>query len=290
MFKHRRRAAGFTLIELLVVVAIIAILIAILLPSLKTAREQAKVRVCLSNLRSQWTIVLAYTAEHADRLPPRHLMWTRGAESVQPWLINRFLAMYSGHPFLHSTDTDLDVPDDIWRCPDVRNDGERQTHSGQIHHAPNRYLFNSVWWDDLNDEHSSFADVYPGWDRAREATSWRILSDIARPTEIIAFIDNVNFYSGAHRHREAREQVGRGVEVINVQTAEFNYDNEYSHQELGQRPAVFVDGHAQPLPDRPEYWLDLPTTWQPPGASEPITLYSADVKHFMWFAKRSDAR
>jgi prepilin-type N-terminal cleavage/methylation domain-containing protein len=65
----RYNKKGFTLIELLVVVAIIGMLIAILLPSLSRAREQAKSVVCLSNLRSLGQGVLSAAAEQMDRLP-----------------------------------------------------------------------------------------------------------------------------------------------------------------------------------------------------------------------------
>lgn len=53
--------AGFTLIELLVVVAIIAVLIAILLPSLGRARSSAKTTACAANLHSIGQITMMYT-------------------------------------------------------------------------------------------------------------------------------------------------------------------------------------------------------------------------------------
>ncbi len=60
---------GFTLIELLVVVAIIALLISILLPSLADAREQAKVAKCLSNNRSVMQSTVMYLLDFNDNFP-----------------------------------------------------------------------------------------------------------------------------------------------------------------------------------------------------------------------------
>ncbi len=60
---------GFTLIELLVVVAVIALLMAILLPALQRARRQAKAVVCRANVK-QWSQILAmYTEENEGSLP-----------------------------------------------------------------------------------------------------------------------------------------------------------------------------------------------------------------------------
>jgi prepilin-type N-terminal cleavage/methylation domain-containing protein len=47
-----RRVGGFTLIELLVCVGIIALLLSIILPSLRSVRDQAKSLICMDHLRT----------------------------------------------------------------------------------------------------------------------------------------------------------------------------------------------------------------------------------------------
>ena len=66
----RTHQRAFTLVELLVVVSITALLIAILLPSLRKAREAGKYTACGSNLRQIGTGMHCYAADH-DGLVPR---------------------------------------------------------------------------------------------------------------------------------------------------------------------------------------------------------------------------
>jgi len=62
----KKNKKGFTLIELLVVVAIISVLVALLLPALQSARENARMVVCLSNLRQHGMAASAYAEDYAD--------------------------------------------------------------------------------------------------------------------------------------------------------------------------------------------------------------------------------
>jgi prepilin-type N-terminal cleavage/methylation domain-containing protein/prepilin-type processing-associated H-X9-DG protein len=63
-----RTHRAFTLIELLVVISIIAILMAVLMPALKRAREGGKRAACLSNLKQLTLAWNMYADENDDRL------------------------------------------------------------------------------------------------------------------------------------------------------------------------------------------------------------------------------
>src|SRR5262245_48371441 len=81
---RRRSPTGFTLVELLFVIAIIAILIALLLPVLAGAREQSNRVVCTARLHQLSTALILYAHDHRGMLipgtrdfpqPTEHCIW-----------------------------------------------------------------------------------------------------------------------------------------------------------------------------------------------------------------------
>ena len=99
---------GFTLIELLVVIAIIALLVSILLPSLKTAKELAKAVVCASNQRTIGNYCLFFANDH--EYFPFYSFWPDGG--ADRWA---FPGMLMG-----SEEVEMGAATN-W-CPDVYNE------------------------------------------------------------------------------------------------------------------------------------------------------------------------
>ena len=119
---------GFTLIELLVVIAIIAILMAILMPSLKLAKDQAYAVICVSNLRDLTLAWLVYSDENdgvlVDGMIPRNntqpnAYWVEAPQGPtgnytgdsNPTLEDRLRGIERGELFPYVTNVD------VYRCP-----------------------------------------------------------------------------------------------------------------------------------------------------------------------------
>jgi prepilin-type N-terminal cleavage/methylation domain-containing protein/prepilin-type processing-associated H-X9-DG protein len=66
----RTRLSAFTLIELLVVIAIVAILAGLLLPAMRSAKQEAQEAGCLSNLRQIASLIRLYANDHDNAFMP----------------------------------------------------------------------------------------------------------------------------------------------------------------------------------------------------------------------------
>ena len=119
---------AFTLIELLVVIAIIAILAALLLPTLSRAKETGRRTACVSNLRQINLAIRLYADDYSDSLPvlPDPNPYPNGVGAYYKQLVKGYLGL-TGPPSPNEK---------AFVCP---SDRVLQT---QIGHAFTSYTFN----------------------------------------------------------------------------------------------------------------------------------------------------
>lgn len=123
-----RSRRAFTLVELLVVITIIALLIAVLLPSLQTARYQARIAACASNLRQIAVGSTTYTVDYklwypiGPALDARHYPTNDVANGIKAMRMQ----LHNGHPralgpYVGGSVSPRDS--EMMRCPQIMAEG-----------------------------------------------------------------------------------------------------------------------------------------------------------------------
>jgi len=127
---------GFTLIELLVVIAVIALLLALLFPALRSAREQGYRIVCLSNLKQLTLAWRAYATQYDGKIvwgePGAWSVLSNGVLFQEGWLGDAFLFAQSRSELIADPNKGALWPwikdIDVYRCPRGRK-GHAATYS-----------------------------------------------------------------------------------------------------------------------------------------------------------------
>lgn len=128
-----KKRKAFTLIELLVVVAIIALLISILLPSLSRARELSKRLVCASNVKGMGTAFKIYANDFEENWPT--VPFSQSATLIQ-WTVEA-IPIGDGHS--------TQVPPPITQGARPNRQGQSTADGGSLAATTTLSVTRSLW-------------------------------------------------------------------------------------------------------------------------------------------------
>ncbi|MFQ5806097.1 MAG: type II secretion system protein [Phycisphaerae bacterium] len=258
-FIGRRNA--FTLIELLVVVAIIALLIAILMPALSRAKDQSKRIKCAAQLHDIGAALTSYSAEY-ERFPhqdtvgpadaPRH---QRQAVALWGYSVHKAIANYMGG-LRESLETgELSKTHEVFYCPFVPEDevdfsnvlSGPETDYG-IQDAEERYLhIGYTYFGRLDEVANDPAKLRP-WENDEEMIPWKRKHYAGKlpNSDDVLMTDTIQLWVGGDKWRINH---GAGWDEP------FDFGNRNWVPPIDGSNEVFADGHAEWM--EPDHFKEL---------------------------------
>ena len=252
---RRDRNEAFTLVELLVVISIIALLLAILMPSLKRARTQAQTVVCGAHMRQYNLAVVQYVSDNDDRFPPycNQLAYSRAAMfeptvGLETSWIN-LLAPFFGGETVWSNDT-----------PAVKREKNTKNHAADFRRCPSNKAWVGVHYAPTSEYNAPFYvesdnDFAMKYSSIRGSAGW------------IMFMDTNNGWGmySPNYHKFDHDHDGDGKNDSNWGAAMgvYWYNDASPKAHFDRCNVVLVDGHVETMTFR--VWQDPENNplWRP---------------------------
>jgi len=230
--------SAFTLIELLVVIAIIAILAAILLPALNSARERGRSASCASNLKQFGTALNSYQADNEDYNPYAHI---EISGTYSSWFTD--LAPYCGINYGQLDDSKSDDKArriELWTCP---------SHTERMNY---RWGFEISYVANAATKNGGYSGraIFGLWSSGMNYPTSK-LNLLSSPSSIAGLIDYQKASSGSRPFYFG---------TWNAYTDKLSFTNAgFAPRHADKMNGAFLDGHVETI--TPEFPYNSSTRW-----------------------------
>jgi prepilin-type N-terminal cleavage/methylation domain-containing protein/prepilin-type processing-associated H-X9-DG protein len=243
------RRRGFTLIELLVVISIIALLLAILMPGLSLAKEQARSIACRSNLRQYAVGARMFSDDHDFEFPYSFT-----------WLFNENKMSCNWHDASKNLNVNPQYAGVLWDylkgldihlCPTFNTVARArgcQVCKGSSKPIPMEPQYGYTMNSYLNGDAGS---MVPKADLKAKLTALKKETQVSQPA--------MTFYFSEENTWGIKGLSGAGINDNNLRATPNNTTDCFAtfHRpkggdlDTGHANAVFVDGHVEPVSPYP---------------------------------------